>query len=92
MTVGSGATLGGTGAIGGSVTVQSGGFLAPGNSPGSQDYAGLNINAGATFKWEHNAGNAVGTAATNWDVANLTSGSLTLDNTAGTGSKLALLL
>lgn len=35
VTVSSGASLGGSGGISGATTIQSGGFLAPGNSPGS---------------------------------------------------------
>ena len=83
VTVFNGATLGGTGTVGGLVNVKSGGTLAPGNSPGIQNYnAGLTFDSGSNYNWEHNAGNALGTAGTNYDVANITGGTLTVTSGA----------
>ena len=63
-TVSAGATLSGTGTIGGNVTVA--GIHAPGNSPGVQTINGnLTYNTGATMEWEL--------------VANTTGGSGTFD-------------
>ena len=88
VTVANLATLGGTGTIGGAVTVQSGGTYSPGTSPGTLIHAAnLVLDAGSTFKWEHTAGNALGTAGTDFDVASLTGGaSLTVTS----GAKIAL--
>ncbi|HEY9249028.1 MAG TPA: autotransporter-associated beta strand repeat-containing protein [Rariglobus sp.] len=52
VTVNSGGTLGGSGTIGGAVTVNSGGFLAPGNSPGVLTVGSLNLAAGSTTSLE----------------------------------------
>ncbi|MDF3057255.1 MAG: hypothetical protein K0R17_1470 [Rariglobus sp.] len=52
VTVNSGGTLGGSGIIGGSVTVESGGFLAPGNSPGILTVGSLNLATGSTTSLE----------------------------------------
>jgi len=92
VTVANNATLSGTGIIGGATTIQSGGIYSPGTtSPGSlTQAAGLSINSGGIFNWENNAGNTLGSAGTNWGVANLTGGGLTIDSTASTGSKLKL--
>jgi len=69
----SGATLGGDGVIGGSVTIDSGAFLSPGNSPGSLDVGdGLTING--TYVWEIDANST----ATGFDSINLTGGDLLL--------------
>lgn len=60
VTVAGSATLGGSGSIAGAVTVQSGGRLAPGNSPGILTVGGLVGAAGAVFEAELN-GPAPGT-------------------------------
>ena len=52
VTVVSGATLGGTGTIGRAVSIQSGGILSPGNSPGTLTVASLTISNSALYKWE----------------------------------------
>ncbi|MCE9611138.1 MAG: autotransporter-associated beta strand repeat-containing protein [Chthoniobacter sp.] len=92
VTVASTATLGGTGTIGGATTIQSGGIYSPGTtSPGTlTQAAGLSISGGGIFNWSNSTANASGTAGTDWSVANITGGSLTLDTTASTGSKLNL--
>ncbi|KLD64106.1 hypothetical protein Y882_08475 [Dyella japonica DSM 16301] len=52
-TVFSGATLGGSGTLGGNVTVQDGGHLAPGNSPGTLTITGnLSLSNGSILDYE----------------------------------------
>jgi fibronectin-binding autotransporter adhesin len=88
---GTGGTLSGIGSIGTAVTVTSGNKLSPGNSPGTMTFgSGLTIAPGATFQWENNLANALGTANTNWDVANVTGGTTTISSTPTSGSQLQL--
>jgi hypothetical protein len=92
VNVASGATLGGTGTITGAINVSSGGILAPGASAGTLGLGGgVSFAAGGIFEWENNTINTLGSAGTNWDVANVTSGSATIDSSASTGSKLKLM-
>ncbi len=51
-TVASGATLGGTGTLAGTTTIQNGGIHGPGNSPGVQGFSNLTYNDGSIFSWE----------------------------------------
>lgn len=51
-TVNSGATLSGTGAVSGLVTVASGGILAPGNSVGILTLGSLTLSGGSSLIWE----------------------------------------
>jgi len=74
-TVGSGGTLQGSGSIGGSVTVQSGGIIAAGNSIESLTTGALSLEAGSTFAYEINNDAAAGVAG---DLTAVT-GNLTLD-------------
>ena len=91
VTVSSAATLGGNGSIAGAVTVNNGGILAPGTSAGTLGFgSGLTLAGGSVFDWENNTTNTLGTAGTNWDVANVTGGLTTLSSTASTGTKLKL--
>jgi len=86
-----GGTLSGSGTINTAVNVTSGNVIAPGNSAGTLNLAaGLNLGSNATFNWEHTAGNAVGTATTDYDTLNVT-GTVAIDGIATTGSKLKLL-
>ena len=78
-----GGTLGGTGAIAGPVTVNTGGTLSPGASIESLATGAVTFNAGATFTYEINSTSVTG------DLLD-SSGSLTID-TAGTGVALSLL-
>jgi autotransporter-associated beta strand protein/T5SS/PEP-CTERM-associated repeat protein len=87
VTVNAGGTLGGSGTVG-DLTLASGSFLAPGNSPGTL-YAGSTLWAGgAGYIWEINA--ATGTAGTNWDLLSI-SGTLTINATSGDRFTLSLL-
>ena len=91
VNVASTATLGGTGSIAGAVTVSSGGILSPGAGVGTLNLGGgLTLAAGSIYDWENNTINALGSAGTNWDVTNVTSGSTTLSSTVSTGTKLKL--
>ena len=54
VTVGTGATLGGNGVINGAVTVQAGGALAPGNSPGLLTVGSLTLEADSLTSFEIN--------------------------------------
>jgi fibronectin-binding autotransporter adhesin len=75
--VASGATLGGSGRIGGDVIVADGGTLAPGNSPGTLTInGGLTLSGGSTLAYELGAANAVGSPLN--DLVNV-GGNLTLD-------------
>src|SRR5690606_34498700 len=59
--VASGARLGGTGVIGGDVTVATGGILAPGNSPGVLTIDGdLILDSGSILDFEFGEANVVG--------------------------------
>lgn len=61
MSVSSAATLGGSGKIGGAVTVQNGGFLAPGNNTtGILTVASLALNSTSTTQFEINGAGAPG--------------------------------
>lgn len=77
--VASGATLGGSGTIGGDVFVADGGTLAPGNSPGTLTInGGLTLSGGSTLAYEFGARNAVGSPLN--DLVDV-GGNLTLDGT-----------
>ena len=80
-TVASGATLGGTGSVGATL-IQTGGFHAPGNSPGIQTITnGLEYQSGSTLTWELFANDTAG-RGTNYDGIDLTGGALAIDPTA----------
>ncbi len=77
-TVASGATLGGSGSLAATL-IQSGGFHAPGTSPGIQTITnGLEYQSAATLTWELFANTATG-RGTNFDGIDLTGGSLVVD-------------
>jgi autotransporter-associated beta strand protein len=83
-------TLSGTGTIGAGVTFAAGDFLSPGNSPGEQSYTSLlDWDPLGTYRWELNS--LAGTAGTNWDLVNVTSGTFDLSGlSAGAGGKFVL--
>ena len=71
--VGSGGTLGGSGTLGALATVQSGGVLSPGNSPGALAAAALDLQAGSTtFMQVIGSGSAAGVAGTAYDQMRIT--------------------
>jgi fibronectin-binding autotransporter adhesin len=77
--VASGATLGGSGILGGNVLIADGGTLAPGNSPGTLTInGGLTLSAGSTLAYEFGAANSVGSPLN--DLVNV-GGNLVLDGT-----------
>lgn len=83
-------TISGTGTIGTAVTVATGDFVSPGNSPGTQAYTSLHAwSPGGTYVWELNA--LTGTPGTNWDFLNVTSGTFDFSGLAATpGSRFVL--
>jgi len=97
VTVNSGGTLGGSG-VTGSININAGGALAPGNSPGIITAPSLSINSGSTangggqYRVEIVAGAGAPVAGTSYDQTVLTgTGSvLSLDKTASTGAVLTL--
>jgi fibronectin-binding autotransporter adhesin len=72
-------TISGTGTISasGGVAIGTNAILSPGNSPGIQAYTtSLAWAPGGTYQWELNS--LTGTAGTNWDLVNATSGTFSL--------------
>ncbi len=63
VNVQTGGTLGGNGSIGGIVTVQNGGTIAAGNSPGTLTVAGLVLNAASNSTFELGVPGVVGQAS-----------------------------
>ncbi|MCA8989109.1 MAG: hypothetical protein KDA78_15795, partial [Planctomycetaceae bacterium] len=82
-----GATLAGTGSVLANVTVESGGILGPGQSPGILTTGNLSLQTGATFDVEIN-GRAAGTEYDQVSVA----GTVNLDSDTLGGATLNLLL
>ncbi|MEI7912833.1 MAG: autotransporter-associated beta strand repeat-containing protein [Verrucomicrobiota bacterium] len=69
------ATLMGTGKVGGNLTVDSGGTLSPGNSPGILSVAGdVTLSSGSIFKWElsDNTITQTGTSPSTYDQVAMT--------------------
>ncbi len=83
-------TISGTGTIAAAVTVAAGAFLSPGNSPGTQAYTGqLTWSPLGTYEWELNA--LSGVAGTNWDLLDVSSGTLDLSGlSTGPGGQFVL--
>ncbi|SEH14754.1 fibronectin-binding autotransporter adhesin [Sphingopyxis sp. YR583] len=79
VTVASGATLAGSGTIGGNVNVLNGGILAPGNSPGTLNINGdLSLAGGSVLNFEFGQADVAGGPLN--DLVNV-GGNLTLDGT-----------
>lgn len=74
-----GGTVGGTGTLA-DITVNSGGTLAPGNSPGALPTGSETWNDGGQYNWQIH--DAAGSAGIGYDTINV-AGSLTLDNLTG---------
>lgn len=87
VTVGDTATLGGSGMISQSVTVQSGGTIAPGNSPGILSMGSLSLASGATAGMQLNGA----TAGSGYDQLSI-SGAINLNSDSGAGADLVLTL
>jgi autotransporter-associated beta strand protein len=81
-TVGNNSVLGGSGSLG-AVTIQSGGRIAPGNSPGTLSVSSLALEAGSGYNWELD--NVAGVAGTNWDLISVGggAGTVTINSTSG---------
>lgn len=89
MTVSSGAILGGNGTIGGATTIQSGGTLAPGNSPGLLTFnSTLTLNSGSNTLMEIGASTTRGGTYDAIDVVGALTygGNLTLSFASPVGS------
>lgn len=84
INVTSGGTLGGSGTVLTAVTVQSGGRLSPGNSPGIATYSNLTLESASVFVFELTSNtNLVAARGTAFDGVNiLTGGSLSIANGA----------
>lgn len=82
VSVGNNAVLGGAGTLD-AVTIQSGGRIAPGNSPGNLSVGSLTFDGGSGYNWELD--NVAGTAGTNWDLITVGggTGTVTFNNTSG---------
>jgi len=76
FTVGNGGKLGGSGTVG-TLTIQSGGTLAPGNSPGIINTGAFSLNNGASLAMEFTGSTASPVAGTNYDQVNV-AGTVTL--------------
>lgn len=84
-----GGILSGSGVIDGTLTLNSGSVLAPGDSPGTLTAGDTTWNGGATYQVEINS--ALGTAGQDpgWDLFNVT-GTLTLNGSTGNRMFIAL--
>lgn len=84
-----GATLGGSGSLA-RATVQQGGTISPGNSPGTLTLTnGLVWNGGGNYNWQIYDAN--GAAGTGWDLIDVTGGSWDINGlSAGTPFKINL--
>ncbi|MBI2947501.1 MAG: autotransporter-associated beta strand repeat-containing protein, partial [Verrucomicrobia bacterium] len=81
VTVQSGGTLSGGGAVG-ILTLASGGTLAPGDSPGTTSAGDTTWEGGGQYVWEINDVDAGAGADPGWDLLNIT-GSLAINATSG---------
>jgi autotransporter-associated beta strand protein len=82
ITIGSTGILGGSGTTG-AVTVQSGGRIAPGNSPGTLSVSTLTLEGAGGYNWEIT--NVAGTPGTEWDLISVGggTGAVTINATSG---------
>jgi hypothetical protein len=79
--------LGGSGTLG-AVTIQSGGTIAPGNSPGNLSVSALTLDGGGFYDWE--VTDATGAAGTGWDVITVGGGSGAISLNATSGSQFTI--
>jgi fibronectin-binding autotransporter adhesin len=78
VAVNSGAVLAGSGSVG-ATTINSGGTMNPGNSPGTQTYASLTWEGGANYNWQ--LYDADGVAGTGYDTF-VSTGAFTINSTS----------
>ncbi|MGI9177519.1 MAG: beta strand repeat-containing protein, partial [Pirellulales bacterium] len=90
VSVASGATLGGTGTVGGLTTLASAATLSPGASPGTLTFSqSLSLTSGANYNWQMLSGTGVAGAANSWDLINV-AGGLSIDSTTADPFKINL--
>ncbi|MBU3665338.1 MAG: hypothetical protein FGM15_05605 [Chthoniobacterales bacterium] len=80
-------TLMGSGSLG-AVTVQSGGIISPGNSPGTLAVSALTLDGGGSYRWEITT--APGAAGTDWDLISVGSGGGVITLNASSGNRFAI--
>jgi autotransporter-associated beta strand protein len=84
--------VGGSGTFNGAVTLKSGSFLNPGNSPGTLKATSSSWAAGSTYNWEIDSNASSAVEGTNWDLFYVT-GSGVLDMSAlSSGATMNLVL
>jgi fibronectin-binding autotransporter adhesin len=82
VSVAAGATLGGSGTIGGLVSLASAATLSPGSGPGTLTLGqSLSLVSGGNYNWQMLSGTGVAGAANAWDLLAVT-GSLSIDSTS----------
>ncbi|MFM7205688.1 MAG: beta strand repeat-containing protein [Planctomycetaceae bacterium] len=82
LTVASGATLAGSGTVGGASTIQSGATLSPGSGPGTLAFAGgLNWNTAGNYNWQMLSGTGTAGSTSAWDVVTV-GGTLAINATS----------
>ena len=90
VSVASGATLGGTGTVGGLTTLASGATLSPGASPGTLTFSqSLSLTSGANYNWQMLSATGSAGAANAWDLINVVGG-LSIDSTSADPFKINL--
>jgi fibronectin-binding autotransporter adhesin len=90
VSVASGATLGGTGIIGGVTTLASAATLSPGASPGTLTFTqALSFTSGANYNWQMLSATGTAGAASSWDLVNVVGG-LSIDSTSADPFKINL--
>ena len=87
VNIASGGTLMGGGTLG-AVTVQNGGIIAPGNSPGTLSVSSLTLDGGGSYNWELT--DTTGTAGTGWDVITVGGGTGAIALNASSGSQFTI--
>lgn len=88
--VATGATLGGTGTVGGVTTIATDATLSPGASPGTLSFTqGLTLAAGGNYNWQMLSATGTAGAADAWDLLSV-GGSLAIDATAADPFRLNL--
>ncbi len=90
VSVASGATLGGTGTVGGLTALASGATLSPGASPGTLTFSqSLSLTSGANYNWQMLSATGSAGAANAWDLINVVGG-LSIDSTSADPFKINL--